>query len=286
MISRSARSIRSSSWPVLDGAPGGQQRLDARLADVRLVERHLVAERGLLDRADPLVEAPRPSASGPSSLEQPIGVHQVDERRRDRPVLGLAPLEQHVRPRGDRDARGDVEAARRRRRRARACARRRAAPRAGAPRSLAGPTQRRIEARGERGADARSRRRRRSPPSCSVSVIAGPAISSSRWTLPVMKKWNVPGRDPDRHPQRSSVPPADAGAARRGRSSAASPTRRGRRAARGRGPSKSRSRASPPHLSRPAPQSYASSSSAVNTPSSVSRISSAPILPFGAPAAR
>ena len=25
-----------------------------------------------------------------------------------------------------------------------------------------------------------------------VSVIAGPAISSSRWTLPVMKKWNVP----------------------------------------------------------------------------------------------
>ncbi len=26
----------------------------------------------------------------------------------------------------------------------------------------------------------------------SVSLIAGPAISSSRWTLPVMKKWNSP----------------------------------------------------------------------------------------------
>ena len=26
----------------------------------------------------------------------------------------------------------------------------------------------------------------------SVSVIAGPPISSSRWTLPVSQKWNVP----------------------------------------------------------------------------------------------
>ena len=87
----------------------------------------------------------------------------------------------------------------------------------------------------------------------SVSDIAGPAISSSRWTLPVMKKWNVPVPIPPTSAGRGSRPRVEV--ARPGRSCAASPTPRGMRAAHDPGPSNSSSRASPPHLSSPAPQS-------------------------------
>ena len=51
--------------------------------------------------------------SGPSSREQVVCIHQVDERGGDRPVLGLAAVEEDVAARRDRDARGDVEMANR-----------------------------------------------------------------------------------------------------------------------------------------------------------------------------
>ena len=111
-----------------------------------------------------------------------------------------------------------------------------------------------------------------------VSVAPGPAIRSSRCTLPAVKKSSVPVVIP-MDIRSVTVPPE----------TRSRPTRsivlcisQAARAARGAcsGPSKRRSNASPPHLSRPAPQSYASSRSAVKTPSSVSRISSAPIFPW------
>ena len=87
----------------------GQQRLHAPLADVGLVERHLIAEGGFLDRADALVERLGERFRAEPS-EQHVGVHQVDEGGGDRPVLRLAALEQHVGASRDRDALSDVEA--------------------------------------------------------------------------------------------------------------------------------------------------------------------------------
>jgi hypothetical protein len=116
------------------------------------------------------------------------------------------------------------------------------------------------------------------PSMTSVSLIAGPAMSSSRWTLPAMKKWNVPVPMPT-DIRRMTVPPP---AWMRPTRSIVRCISHAARAARSGccGPSNIRRSASPPHFRRPAPQSYASSSSAVKTPSSVSRMISAPTLPF------
>ena len=168
---------------------GGQQRLDARLADVGLVEGHLVAQRRLLDGAHPLVEAAA-QRLGPDLLEQPVRVHHVDEGGRDRPMLGLALAQQDVVPCRDRDGRRDVEAL----------------DVADERRALALDLGRRAQERDavlllpmQAGPSARTSAGLMpiSPASAmasmdSVSVMAGPAISSSRWTLPVMKKWNGP----------------------------------------------------------------------------------------------
>ena len=89
-----------------------EQHLHAALGDVGEVEGHLVAKRGLLNRADAPVDRLR-EGDRPEPLEQHVRVHQVDERRGDRAVLRLAPLEQHVGAGGDRDARGHVEPAHR-----------------------------------------------------------------------------------------------------------------------------------------------------------------------------
>ena len=113
-----------------------------------------------------------------------------------------------------------------------------------------------------------------------VSVIAGPAMSSSRWTLPVMKKWNVPVPIPT-DIRRTIVPPLRCSRPTRSMVPCISQAARLARSAWS-GPSNIRSSASPPHFRSPAPQSYASSRSAVKTPSSVSRMSSAPTLPFRA----
>ena len=88
---------------------GGQQGLDARLADVGLVEGDLVAQRGFLDRAHPLIEGVTERVR-PDLLEQAVRVHHVDEGGRDGPVFRLALAQQDVRPCSHRDRRCDIEA--------------------------------------------------------------------------------------------------------------------------------------------------------------------------------
>ena len=90
--------------------PGCQERLDARLSDIGLVERHLELEGGFLDLADPLVEADG-ERLGADLREQLVRIHHVDERGGDRPMLGLALLEEDVAAGRDRNARGDVDPA-------------------------------------------------------------------------------------------------------------------------------------------------------------------------------
>jgi len=113
-----------------------------------------------------------------------------------------------------------------------------------------------------------------------VSVATGPATSNSRWTLPAVKKSIVPVLTPI-DMRRVTVPPETR--RRPTRSMVRCSSHIARQARSGwPGPSKRSNSASPPHLRSPAPQSYASSRSARKTPSSVSRISSAPIFPLRA----
>ena len=114
--------------------------------------------------------------------------------------------------------------------------------------------------------------------SVTVSVAAGPATSSSRWTLPAVKNSIFPVVTPI-DIRSLTLPPATRRRPTRSIVRCISHDARAARCAWS-GPSNRMSSASPPHFSSPAPQSYASSSSAVKTPSSVSRISSAPILPL------
>ena len=136
--------------------------------------------------------------------EQVVGVHQVDEGGGDRPVLGLAALEQHVRACGDRDARCDVHPRRRSRRPGRALARRPGAPTSRAPAPWRGPTHDGSRQRGERVADAdlagigdrldRDRLGRGRPGDEQLAVHA-----------PRREELDRPARDPDRHPQRDGA---------------------------------------------------------------------------------
>ena len=162
-----------------------------RLADVR--SRRTAPRTGARPpgSAGSARRARRPSACGPEVGEQLVGVHQVDERGRDRAVLGLALAEEHVRARRDRDARGDVDRRHVADVRARGRARPRAATRAGWRRPSRGPTQAGSSCAASVGVMPIS------PASAIASISAsrsssGPAIRSSRWTLPVRKKWNAP----------------------------------------------------------------------------------------------
>ncbi len=87
----------------------GQEGLDAALADVRFVERHLVAKRRLLDRPHPLVQG-LGEGQRAQLLEEVVGVLEVDEGRGDGAVLRLGLAKEHVLAGGHGDAGRDVEA--------------------------------------------------------------------------------------------------------------------------------------------------------------------------------
>ena len=112
-----------------------------------------------------------------------------------------------------------------------------------------------------------------------VSLAAGPLTSSSRWCAgsPTKKKWKVPLWTPT--DIRSVTRPALVSS--RPISRILARIRCAARQARAAwsGPSKSSSTASPPHLTRPAPSSYATASREAKVALRVSLISSAPTLP-------
>ena len=216
------------------------------------------------------------SAAGPSSARERVGVHEVEERRGDRAVLRLAALEQHVLPRGDRDARRHVHSASRAdvRRRRSVRIRRRDEQTAHRP-----SARRRTKAGalGKRGADADlagvgdslDHRRLGGDRACDEQLAVDAAHeeevdrSRSRFRSTCAATTRVL---PTRTRPTRSIVFCISQAARAARCSWPAPSKRS-------------SIASPPHLSRPAPHAYASSSSAQKIGSSVSRSSSAPIFP-------
>ena len=136
---RAARSIRSSSWPALRGAPGGEHDLAAVAVDVGLEERDVVRGAARPGRCARTSSSASASAAGPSPREQLVGAGELHERDGDRAVLG----------------------ARRRRR-------------AGAPGSAAGSTAAEVEPVDGPGAAARRRRRRRAAERSSRPSPVGP----------------------------------------------------------------------------------------------------------------
>ena len=191
MTSRSARSIRSSSWPGARWGARGEQHLDAALPDVRLVERHLVAEGRMLDEPQPIVELDRERVRRRARARRSSVSDEVDERSGDGSMLGLAPIEQNVGTSGDRDALSDVDPAHvtdvggtllRGVRRPR---------RAGWRRAFRGPLQlvsSRAASAGLRATSPASA----IPSITTTSVADGPATSNSRWMPPTRKNWIGP----------------------------------------------------------------------------------------------
>ena len=141
----------------------GEERLDAPLADVRLVERHLVVERDLLDRAERSSSASA-SASGPSRSSST----SVSIRSMKAAVIVRCSGSLRSSSTWAREAIGMHDGMSIALTSPTSGARSRSTSGGAASRSaafLGRADARRVEARGERRADARSRRRRRSPPS-------------------------------------------------------------------------------------------------------------------------
>ena len=92
---RAVRSIRSSSFPRLTGGSGDQQDLAPVSRDIGLGIDDLVPVSGLLNGEHELLDRSGERV-GPSALEERVGALELDERRRDRPVLGVAAAREEV----------------------------------------------------------------------------------------------------------------------------------------------------------------------------------------------
>ena len=182
-------------------------------------------------------------------LEQPVGVHQVDEGGRDRPMLGLALLEQHVCARGDgmHDAMSRPLTSP-------------TPPRAAAPIRAARPAGSSPLSRADAGGIERRGERRAEPDLAGVGDRLHLERLGRRRARDQQLAVHAAGDEEVESPVpiptdiRSVSEPLRGGSGRRVDGSLHLPGGAARRASCP-GPSKSSSSASPPHLSRPAPQS-------------------------------